>query len=274
MPTDTTEILNQMLQNFQIQFKDAGDKLCGPSWACCDSHFIYDSIGFIRQGEIYLKVSGQERRVPCGGLYYIPAMAIYSHHAIGETADVYWTHFIVSMGGRHISEQLTFPAFTTVPSPGETMAIFEQIFECQTGSRLGDPLRVTGLMYELAAHFFHLCKDEIRLCNTEKFAQMRQVVDYISKNLDKSLSIDALAAQAGLNQNYFIEVFRNYFHETPIQFVLNRKEEAAREMLVHSDRSVKEIGLSLGFSNQNYFSEFFKKRSGYSPSEYRTLKKQ
>lgn len=58
-----------------------------------------------------------------------------------------------------------------------------------------------------------------------------------------------------------------------MHFVLKEREKTARNLLENSEMSIKEIGLSLGFSNQNYFSDFFKKRSGFPPSEYRSLKR-
>ena len=98
---------------------------------------------------------------------------------------------------------------------------------------------------------------------------MEKAAAYIQANLSKNLTVEELASQAGLNPHYFIKVFQQYFKETPIQFVLNQREKTARSLLENSGMSVKEIGLSLESSNQNYFLEFLKKRSGYSLSEYR-----
>lgn len=268
MTADNISFINRMLQNIRVDFKDAGDKICDESWACGESWFPYDSIGFIKRGKIFLSVNGRGGEVEEGGLYYIPAMSNYAHHVVGKTADVYWTHFGFGEGAL----MAEFPISVLSPCPNETIRIYERLFKAMESRKLGAPLEISGLMHELAAHYFGMCAEFCRPLGDDKAEKMRGVAGYVADNLDKNLSVEYLAGQAGLNPNYFIKVFHHYFHETPIQFVLSRREEAARNMLENSKMSVKQIGLSLGFSNQNYFSEFFKKRSGYSPSAYRALK--
>ena len=270
MPSDTTELLNQMLQNFQVVFKDAGDKMCDLSWKCVDTHFPYDSIGYVRRGEIELCVNGETEQVRAGGLYYIPAMSCFSHHVIGETADVYWTHFEFGAGGRSITQRFEFPV--SISRCEAVESIYEAMFQSMRSARLGAPFELTGLMYRLAAFFLGRCQEKLRLRNSGQFERMGRVTQYIDDNMDQELTVEVLAAQAGLSPSYFAQAFQRFFHQPPIQFVLQQREQAARTMLECSQLSVKQIALSLGFSNQNYFSEFFKKRSGCSPSEYRKLK--
>ncbi|MBO6514990.1 MAG: helix-turn-helix transcriptional regulator [Bacteroidia bacterium] len=56
---------------------------------------------------------------------------------------------------------------------------------------------------------------------------------------------------------------------TPLQYIHNRIMLEARRMLVHSDKSVSEIGYHLGFSDVQVFSRFFKKEQGCSPQFFR-----
>lgn len=272
MPGDTIGIINQILGNFQVKLKDAGEKLCDKSWRTEEDYFPYDSIGYIREGRIFLKVGERESVVERGGLYYIPAMTCYSHHVLGDTATVCWTHFELSTGGRTAAVGVDLPVSVSSPSPEATEILFEGIFRSRRSGILGAPMACTGYMCQLAAHYFAQCGERAALRGTGKTEKMKQVAEFIRENLEKNLTVELLAAQAGLHPNYFIREFQRFFQEPPIRFVLGLREERAREMLEHSDLSVKEIGISLGFSNQNYFSEFFKKRSGYSPSEYRELK--
>ncbi|NJK83036.1 MAG: AraC family transcriptional regulator [Saprospiraceae bacterium] len=47
--------------------------------------------------------------------------------------------------------------------------------------------------------------------------------------------------------------------------------EVAKDRLLGSDDSIKEIAYSLGFEHSHYFSSLFKKKMGISPTEYRNL---
>lgn len=272
MPPENSTLLNQGLQHFQITFKDAGDKLCNRNWDSHDHHFSYDSIGYVKQGKIWMRVNKKEADIDAGGLYYIPAKSCYSHHVVGATANVYWTHFELGLGGGALDSGLEFPVAVRATEPEKTMALFESLFRGMVSSRPGAPLRVTGLMYELVAHFIALCGPQIQPRSDDRARLMWEIAQFIGENLHRELSVELLAAKAGLNPDYFTKVFRSFFQETPIHYVLNRRELKARSLLENSEMSVKEVGLCLGFYNQNHFSAFFKGRSGYSPSGYRKLK--
>lgn len=262
-----TAFINRMLENVKINLKDAGDKVCTSEWGCEQATFPYDSIGFVNKGQIFMEVNGVGTNVTEGGLYYIPAGLSYSHRVITPTADVFWTHFEMTLGGENASHRFVFPVSLMPEDPQYARRIFTELFQ---KPQLGYPLLKTGLMYELTAYFFSL--GEIKTKGDERLEKMQKVTEYIEKNLDKPLTVESLAAMVGLAPGYFIECFKSFFHGTPIQFVLSRREAAARDKLENTVMSVKQIAITLGFTNQNYFSEFIKKRTGYSPLEYRALK--
>ena len=45
----------------------------------------------------------------------------------------------------------------------------------------------------------------------------------------------------------------------------------AKELLVHTDRSISEVGETVGFVSSSHFSHVFRKTEGCTPSEYRIL---
>lgn len=56
---------------------------------------------------------------------------------------------------------------------------------------------------------------------------------------------------------------------TPSQYAAWAKLRKARTLLAESDLSVKKIAFACGFENEYYFSNFFKKHTGLSPTAYR-----
>ena len=144
------------------------------------------------------------------------------------------------------------------------------MLESMNGGMLGDSLRAGAMMQLLFSEFLRC--SELTLCHKTGSAVMQRMALYIRENLHRSLTVEQLAEQAGLAPGYFIREFERLFQESPIKYMLNQKEQRARSYLENSDLSIKQISLALGFSNQNYFSAFFKKRSGYTPSEYRSIK--
>jgi len=95
-------------------------------------------------------------------------------------------------------------------------------------------------------------------------------IEYIDDNLDKRLTLDQVSGKVYLSDYYFSKLFKR---ETGLSFsvYLNaRKIQKAMILLKESDKSVNDISDSLGFTRLSYFSQTFKKYTGYSPTKYRT----
>lgn len=94
-------------------------------------------------------------------------------------------------------------------------------------------------------------------------------IEYIDNNLDKRLTLDQVSSKVYLSDYYFSKLFKR---ETGLSFsvYLNaRKVQKAMILLKESDKSVNEISESLGFTRLSYFSQTFKKYTGYAPTKFR-----
>ena len=85
-------------------------------------------------------------------------------------------------------------------------------------------------------------------------------------------ALDEMAARISRSRGQTIRLFRNEFGETPVQYLIGRKLEAARELLRGSPVPIKEIADRLHFSDEYYFAAVFKRKTGISPGRYRTPK--
>ena len=83
------------------------------------------------------------------------------------------------------------------------------------------------------------------------------------------LPLAEIAAQAGLSVSRFSELFKKYYHSTPIQYRLHQKQHEAEFLLRNRNLSIAEIAELLNFKNPFYFSTWFKKQLGISPQKYR-----
>ena len=55
---------------------------------------------------------------------------------------------------------------------------------------------------------------------------------------------------------------------SPGQYLIHLRINAAREMLIRSDQSITEIAFACGFCSSQHFSNTFRQKTGYSPSEF------
>ena len=80
-----------------------------------------------------------------------------------------------------------------------------------------------------------------------------------------------MAQAAGYHVSYFTQLFQKRMGMSPRQFIQKKKSDTAAQLLTSTDLSIAEIADSLSFSNPFYFSSFFKKQTGMTPSVYRTI---
>lgn len=100
-------------------------------------------------------------------------------------------------------------------------------------------------------------------------ATRKMVVEYLNDSLDSEIHLDTLAQLTGMSVQGFISAFRRAFHSTPYQFLLDRRIERAKTLLLGSSRSIAEIASLVGFSTPGHFATAFKRRVGIPPSTFR-----
>jgi AraC family transcriptional regulator len=100
-------------------------------------------------------------------------------------------------------------------------------------------------------------------------ARLNRVLEFIHANLDKKVSLSALAEAAHMNMYYFASLFRQSMGVSPHQYVLDRRVERAKQLLSNQKLSVLDVGLRVGFSHQNNFARAFRRQAGVSPGRFR-----
>ena len=99
-----------------------------------------------------------------------------------------------------------------------------------------------------------------------------ETVDRINLILEErrfsTITVDELAAILGESPNVLMKRYRREMHESIIEHFLELKLQSAIQLMLSSDMNFTEIAELLSFSSVNYFSKFFKKRTGLTPTEY------
>ena len=106
----------------------------------------------------------------------------------------------------------------------------------------------------------------------EKGPEKNAVADsiaYINEHFREPVSLELLAAKAGISPFHFLRVFSQATGLTPHQYLLSPRIRAARFLLQSTSLSVKRIALDCGFSTEAAFCSTFRKREGRTPSQYR-----
>ncbi len=104
----------------------------------------------------------------------------------------------------------------------------------------------------------------------EYIARINRVIDYVTDNLDRELSLDTLAGVANFSPFHFHRIFRALVGETLNSFVQRlRVERAATQLTSNPRKSITEIALDCGFSGSASFARSFRERFGMNASRWR-----
>lgn len=96
-----------------------------------------------------------------------------------------------------------------------------------------------------------------------------QAKDLADARYAEPLSVEDLAAAAGLSKAHFSREFRRTFGESPHQYLLTRRLERAASLLRLTNRGVPEICFAVGWGSVGSFTTSFTRMYGRSPAGYR-----
>jgi AraC family transcriptional regulator len=101
------------------------------------------------------------------------------------------------------------------------------------------------------------------------FRQEHLVRDYVQSNLHDRLTLEDLAATAGLSKFHFARRFRASTGTTPHEFVLRQRVDRARRLLQRTSIPLPEVAQTCGFADQSHMNRVVRKRLGATPGEVR-----
>jgi AraC family transcriptional regulator len=104
--------------------------------------------------------------------------------------------------------------------------------------------------------------------------RLKRVMAYIDEHIGGPISLSDLAGAAGLSRMYFAARFRAATGVRPHDYILRRRIERARDLLVQTSESLVDIALDVGFQTQAHFTTVFKKLVGTTPGRWRAVNRQ
>lgn len=99
---------------------------------------------------------------------------------------------------------------------------------------------------------------------------LNRIDQYLRNHLNESINIDALAEYCRLSRSGLDKKMRQYLATSPSHYIRQFKLQKAKDMLLNSQLSVKEISQLTGFNSLSYFSTCYTKQYGHSPNKYRS----
>ncbi len=101
--------------------------------------------------------------------------------------------------------------------------------------------------------------------------RMNKVRAYVDENIGADISLDNLAAAAGLSLRHFSRSFHQETGDTPNNWVMKLRIEKVKKMLLDTQMPIADIARACGFSSQSYLTTVMKNLTGQTPNRWRLL---
>ncbi len=129
---------------------------------------------------------------------------------------------------------------------------------------------LAGIVYHILGTILYL-SENINFDDDESSQIVERAKIIMNENLHKDIDVKAIASKLGTSYSWFRKFFKEYTGYAPAQYFNELRLRKAKELLIETNQSIKEIAYQLNFSSIEYFLSFFKKRVNITPTEYRKM---
>jgi YesN/AraC family two-component response regulator len=98
---------------------------------------------------------------------------------------------------------------------------------------------------------------------------LKQSLKYINDNINEKIKISDLANQTRWESQHFNRLFTQYIGSTPYKYIMDKKIEKAKTLLIETKIPIVQLSFDLGFKSHSNFCSIFKKATGKTPENFR-----
>ncbi len=225
-------------------------------------------IHYVLRGRGYFEMGGKRHLVTSGQSFIIYPNTTVNYY---PDKDDPWDYIWVNFTGAEVEKLLKYTSFSVkkpVTPPelsGKTEKAFFGVYENFKNISPAGVCRSIAELRNIIASYM-----EFYPSKNSEISEHTAPIEYIEKNcLSQSFSLNNTAKRFGLSRISLYRHFKKEMGISPKEHINLVKTQRACDLLKNTDLSVKEISYSLGFSEQLYFSRFFKAETGLSPTRYR-----
>ncbi|TKD63389.1 AraC family transcriptional regulator [Flavobacterium sp. ASW18X] len=185
-----------------------------------------------------------------------------------------WTERWIGFSGT-IAKQFITNGFFSPEDPiisnanqAQILTLFDRLFLLFEREDFGFQRTASALCLQLMAELYNLKTGGSNIADMN--TMINRVKSIMYNRIDSNIELKEIAKQLGVSYSKFRLDFKKQTGVSPLQYFLSLKIEKAKELLLATNKTQKEIAFELGFESDFYFNRIFKKKTGMSPGKYRT----
>lgn len=216
----------------------------------------FDALSFRYRADTVLETKNNTFELSDNAVAFVPSNIKYKR--ISKKDDMVVIHF---KAFNYNSKDIE----CYIPENGEKYAhLFSKIKKCWDGKEKAYKNECCGILNRI---FAELYRDNYSICKNTK---IQNSVTYIEKNyLNIDFSLSEASEKSFMSEAHFRRLFKKEFGVSPKRYILEKRINYAKSLILSGYFSVTEIADACGYNDPKHFSSEFKKFTGVSPSDFK-----
>jgi AraC-like DNA-binding protein len=216
--------------------------------------------------------AGKEIPICKGRLFVIFPEQWHTYHPMPETG---WNEYYIGFEGPVIDsivENSFLSKDQQVLELGfneELVNLFSRAIEVAEVDRKSSQQYLGGIVMHMIGLILSVSQNKIFEAG-DVIQKIEQAKIIMNENVFKNIDPEELAEKLNISYSWFRKVFKDYTGYAPAKYFQELKLRKAKQLLVGTSHSVKEIAYMLDYNSTEHFFSLFKKITGYTPMEYRS----
>lgn len=226
---------------------------------------------YVITGCLKIQVDGKTYEVRKGEVAFLNCHVPH-RYAATKTTEFLWVHFDGSNTADFyadiVERQLGKNAFALEDSEHLEKMLRKIIANCRYKkfvSELEDSLNI----YELLITLYRNLPGNKEEASEVDDEIVEAALLFIDSHLSDSLSVEDVAANAGMSPSHFSRKFKKAMSCSPKEYIIRRRLNVAQNLLKTTADPIREIAYSVGFNSESHFINTFTAQVGISPRKFR-----
>lgn len=198
-------------------------------------------------------------------------------HTYAPSTKTGWNEYYIGFEGE-IANMLMRENFLTkekqvldIGINEELVSLFRRALEIAEADRTASQQYLSGIAMHIIGCLLSITQNKLyeEMDNAAQKIESAKII--MQENISKEIDAEELSAKLGLSYSWFRKVFKEYTGYSPAKYFQELKLRKAKQLLIESPLTIKEICYQLNYTSTEHFFTVFKKQTGYTPTEYRNI---
>ncbi len=229
---------------------------------------------YITKGRgLFTSDSTPESQVCKGRLMVLFPGQWHTYHPLQQTG---WNEYYIGFEGP-IIDNIVKKSFISednqileVGLNEELVNLFSRAIEVAESDKISSQQYLSGIVLHMLGMIISISKNKIfEIGDMDQKIEQAKII--MNENVFKDVDPEELAMKLNISYSWFRKIFKDYTGYAPAKYFQELKLRKAKQLLIGTSQSVKEISYLLNYTSTEHFFSLFKKRTGFTPLEYRSF---